>query len=317
MADIAEVAADGIAEQAAGEQPEVEQPEGKQPAKQKVQAAPVQAPRKFKAKIHGKDVELDEQEVIEAGITAAQVRRAASQQFEEAKRLRAEAEALVKRFKDDPEGALAESLGGQDRVDELATQRLIRKLQLEGMDPRDRAVREAQAQAAAAEKKRLEYEEQIKGQEATRLQQHYAQQFNDLFTAALTAKSIPATTETMRRMAGYAKSGAAMGLSIEDSARFAVQHVKQDLAAEQASIFSGLKGPALLDALGPELLKEIRAADLARLKGGGAQPAKPVGTPVPAKPAARNNPQLLSQEEWKKKFWGEDQDPRDTPYRGR
>jgi hypothetical protein len=96
-------------------------------------------------------------------------------------------------------------------------------------------------------------------------------------------------------MAQLAEKAIRMGLdlSMTDIARA----VKQDYLTEQASSLSELSGNQLLQALGPELLKKVREADLARR-----QPVVRAAVPPPAsarpRPSdGRANPHLMTRAE--------------------
>lgn len=274
----AEAAAAGISGEPKSETPKAPEP------------APAQ--RLHKLKVSGREVEVPEDELIEAGKTAAQMRRAAAQQFEEAKRLRAEAEALKKRLTESPEDALAEALGGAEKVDALAEARLLRKLQLEQMNPDQRARLEAERALESERKARQKMEEDIKAREARALEQHMAQEFDARFTEALKENGLPKTPETVRRLAQLQRKALEMGLDLEPKRMARI--ILDDIAAEQSATLAQLEGERLLGALGPELRKRIRAAEVAAVKGGGAPAPKPVAPVQPERPK-----KALTQDEWR------------------
>lgn len=234
------------------------------------------APRKFKAKVNGRELELDESEVIQSGLTAAQMRRAASEQFEQAKAQRAEAEALRQRFAKDPVAVFEEMNPGQFR--QIAEQYLIRQLQVEQMDPTQRALLQHQQALEAERAKVAKYEADQKSAAEEAQAAQYRQQFDSEFSAALNECGLPKTAETVRRMAQLTGKALQMGLQL--TSKDIASLVKQDFLEEQVKTLSGLDGEPLLAALGEGLLKKIRTADVAKIKA-----AKAVATQAPAIPS--------------------------------
>jgi hypothetical protein len=262
--------------------------------------APKPEPRRFKAKVNGRELDLSEDEVIESGLNAAQIRRAATAAFEEAKRSRAEYEALRRKVAESPEDALAELLGGHEKLDAIAEARLIRKLQLEQMDPNQRARMEAEQRAAEMEKRAKSLEDQQRNAYAEAQRQHYAQQFDREFGEALSTSGLPKTTETVRRMATVAKSLVERG--IEFSGKQLATLVRQDILAEQAAMLGGLDGATLMGLLGADAMKKLRQADIARVKAARPAPAAPAKQQPRHSESNDPNPHLLSVDEWRKKM---------------
>jgi hypothetical protein len=265
----------------------------------KAPEAPKTPPRTFKAKVNGREVELSEDEVIQSGLTAAQIRRASQEKFDKAQKTYSEIEAWKRKAKDSPEELAYELFG--DRFDEIAEQRVIKRLQMEQMDPKDRELMRAKQELEAERKKRAEYEDGQKSQREAALQRQYAEKYNTEFAEALATSGLPKTTETVRRMAQLASKALSMGLDL--TAKDLVPLVRDDLAKEHTSLFGGLKGDQLLAALGPALLKEIRAADLSRLSADKPKPA--VGLAKPSAPSGdgrETNPHLVSREQWLRKL---------------
>lgn len=256
---------------------------------------PKPAPRTFKGRVNGREIDLSEDEVIQSGLTAAQMRRAASEQFQQAQKLRSEAEEMRKALQSDPIKAFEKELGGNGKFRELAEKYLLEQLQLEQMDPNQRARMDAEQKAKEAERRVKEMEDGQQRQKSEALQKQYAEHYDKEFSEALKGSQLPKTTETVRRMASLARKSVEMGLQL--SAKDIAGLVRQDFVAEQAAVLSAMDGDAILSILGPETMKRIRTADLARVKGA---PAAPVVAPKPVatRKAGEPNPHLMTRDEW-------------------
>lgn len=252
---------------------------------------PKPAPKMHRVKVNGREIDVDEAELLESGKTATQIRRAAEERFAQAKRMLAEVEARQKKLTESPEDALSELLGGKEKFLALAEQALIRKLQLEQMDPHARAAMEARQALEAERKARMDIEQQIRDQQAQALQAQFAQEFDSQFTEALESHGLPRTPDTVRRMAQLQVKAIDMGLQLapKDIAKI----VRDDFVSEQASTLAHLSGDKLLAALGPELRKRIRAAEVASVKG------KPAAAAAPAPKPADIPKRPMTQDEWR------------------
>lgn len=259
-------------------------------AAQPEEKAETKPPRKFKAKIRGREVELDEEEVIQSGLTAAQIRRAANEQFEEAKKAKAEVESWRKSLEEDPLGALGKMLGGEDKFKALAEQYLIRQMQMEQLDPKERALLEARQELEAERQRVKEYESKTQQAQIEAAAKHYAERYNSEWPEAFAKVGLPKTKETVRRMAELTQRSIQLG--IEQDAVSLAKLVREDFVEEQRASFESLEGDELLTALGPALVKKIRMADVARVKAKQAPAAQPTraaatNTPPRTKPLTR------------------------------
>ena len=292
---VAEIRADVATPDAPAKQAKPAEPAPQEPEKP---AEPAPEPRRIKVKVRGREVELDEREVIEAGTDAARVRRAGFEALEEAKRLRGDADALLKRLKEDPRAALIEALGGEEAYHAHTERDVLERLQREALSPEQRARLQAETERDAAQKRLKEIETQSKTAEVNAATQAIIKHLDGEFGKAATAAGLPHTTETLRRIAGYAQKLDAMQMPI-DPGKIAAM-VKDDVTAEAASTIGALDGEALLNALGPATLKKIRAADVARVKGPQAA-GKSAPRPPAVAPRANGrepNPHLRSSDEW-------------------
>jgi len=271
-------------------------PQPKADAKPAEPAKP--APRTFKAKVNGRDIELPEDEVIQSGLSAAQIRRAANEQFEAAHKARAEVEAFKNGLQTQGAKFLMQQMG-PEAFRNMVIQAATEEMKREQMDPQQRALlEERQRREQLEEQIRAQQQQQVQAREAqivASLQQQYDQEFGK----ALADYHLPKTTETVRRMAGIMKAYNQRNVTLSPAE--AAQMVREDIASESVGTLGQMDGARLIEMLGPEVMKKIRAADIARVKG-----AKPQnGTPPPeskAPPASKQNrgpnSHLLSPEEW-------------------
>lgn len=256
-------------------------------------AARAEALKKYKVKVDGEELEVDENELL----TGYQTRKAADKKFREASMARKQAEEFVSLLKSDPIKLLSHPSIGHD-VRKLAEEYLVSQLQEEALSPEQRELKEAK-------RKLQEYEEQEKRktQEADKekmekLQAHYAEDYTNKIIGALESSTLPKTPMTIKRMAYYLHRGLEMGveMDIKDVAGL----VKQDYIDEQKNLFGALDEDTLVSLLDKDVLEKIRRAEVKKLKtrqppkgetfvGDGSRDSKPSG-------------RTLSKDDWKAKL---------------
>lgn len=218
--------------------------------------------RLHKVVVDGQELEVDDDELRKG----YQLRTASQKRFQEAAQKYKEIEEFTKKFpeaiKQNPK-AVFEKFGIDFRT--LAEDYLYGELEREKMSPERRELeeykaREAQREREAQEREAREQEERL-SVEAERAREQYEKSF----VTALESQGLPRTTETVRRMAHATKLALDAGydLSVEDAARA----VRESFIQEQQELYGTLEGSALLSALGEPLLKKIRAAEIARIRG--------------------------------------------------
>ena len=131
------------------------------------------------------------------------------------------------------------------------------------------------------------------------------QQMDKDFGDALVGENLPKTTETVRRMAQVMRAYNERGVTLEP--KQAAKMVRQDIMGESVGTLGALDGDKIIAMLGPETMKKIRAADVARVRA--AQKNGKVVQPVHAEPVMskekRPNRHLLSESEWRAKYGAE------------
>lgn len=252
-----------------------------------------EAMKKYKVKIEGEEIEVDESELI----SGYQLRKASDKKFQEAAMYKKQAEEFVKLLKTDPIKVLKDPRLGHD-LRKLAEDYLIQELNEEMMDPKEKELRDAKAklQAFEEEKRRIQEEEQTRQQEE--LKQKYAQDYVQSFTKALDQSGLPRTEHTVKRMAYYMHQAVKRGLSLQPTD--VVDLVKQDYINEQKALYSNLDGDTLLQILGEDIAGKIRKSDIQRLKN-------PKQTPIQRTTSQASVPDRkpskgMSKDEWKSKL---------------
>lgn len=237
------------------------------------------SPRMMKIKVDGKEVELPETEVLEL----ASAGKASNARFQDAAKLKREADQIIQFAKDNPE-EIFKKTGLNPR--EWAEKYLLGELQKEAETPQQKTARENEEKLRkyeADEKKRTAESER---QEEERLTNEQREKYDKLFTQALFESGLPRTKFTVMRMAQLQKIN--LKKSFDCTAQQLAKIVREDYVAEQKALMGALDGDALIDFLGPEIAKKFSKAQIAKLKNrgtGGSSSAAGKG------PVARNQPE--------------------------
>ena len=223
------------------------------------QVAP-EPPRMLKLKLEGKDVELPESEVI----GYAQQGKVATQRFEEASRMKKEAEQLMAFAKANPT-EFFQKTGMNAR--QWAEEYLLGELQREAMSPE-------QKKAFENEERLRKYEATEKSQKETALKEQEArmtaeqrERYDKIFVQALSESGLPKTAFTVRRMAELQLLN--IKNSYELSASQLAKLVREDYASEQKSLVGSLDGDELINFFGEDIVKKLSKAQIAKLKAKG------------------------------------------------
>lgn len=216
--------------------------------------------RMLKVKVDGKEVELPESEVLEL----ASAGRASTQRFQEAAKMRKEAEELLKFAKANPK-EFFQKTGMNAR--EWAEKYLIEELQAEAMSPEQRKARENEDKLRkyeADEKGRKDQELNEERQRATAVER---ERLDKLFTSALYESGLPRTPYTVKRMAELQLIN--IKNKYELNASQLAKLVKEDYVSEQKALLGSLDGDQLIEFMGPENAKKFSKAQIAKLKARG------------------------------------------------
>lgn len=281
------------------------------------EAAPRKLPQPVKLKFKGKEETVDDLDQLARW---AQMGRGATEVFEQAKRLREEAEAKASRLEklrggslDDRLALLTEALGDEEAALQFMEEALYEK-------------RIAPQQLTPEQRKIQEYERKLQQYEAEKAQQTKAQQEAELERQAdviaqqyaKTAADVMAKLGwgaelaplVLREMLPYAEQALEAGM--EPVSEDIIGMFMEDQRAKLGNMLGKLEGEQLLRFLGDDLANKVRKADLARLRGGQAKAAAP-------KQEARQAEKLpddpleaeREQQRRRRSFWAS------TPYNGR
>lgn len=227
---------------------------------------------KMKFKVDGEEIEeeLDEHEIR----MRLQKSKGAEKRFEEAARLRKEWEDAVALGKRDPAAAMKQLFDVD--LEKWAEQRLEERFQEAMLPEHEREKRKLEKELAEyrrqAEEQKTAAEREAKAAYERKVFQETEAQYLEAFQASGLDPQY-ARTVVMPLAADVALAALKNGieLSPEDTIKAATKRLNQ--VAQNAT--KGLKGNALLDFLGDDVVKEVLSARLAKVKRPSAPPAPP------------------------------------------
>lgn len=224
-----------------------------------VKEAAKEAARRFKLKVDGEEIEVDEDE-LKRGYSH---QRAASKILNEGKQLRKQAEEFAAMLKD-PEKLfeLAEKMGHDTRS--LTEKRLARLLEDELMDPAEKEMKMTKARLAEYERRDAEEKARAKAAHDAALEKKYAAEYETQFLSALKESQLPPTKPMIAEMAKYIGRAAKLGFKM--TASEAASLVKDDLKQAQSRLFKDADAQTLLSLLGEDLANKIRTHDVSKIK---------------------------------------------------
>lgn len=220
---------------------------------------PAEPKKRYKVKVDDTEDEVDEDELVRGYQRA----RASNMKFEEAAKIRKQAEKFIETLRTDPRKILANPKLGLD-FKKLAEEYLAEQYEQELLSPeeieqrkKDRELEEYRSKEQSAQKKQeQEREEQLK--------EFLRGDYEKKIIGALEKVQIPKTDACIKRMISYAKKNIQNGydLPMEDIAEL----VREDYLSDVKQMFSSLEGDQLLQMLGNDIADKIRKSDLQKLK---------------------------------------------------
>lgn len=244
----------------------------------------------YKVQIDGKEMEVDETELLKGYQRA----RAANQRFEEASRMRQQANRLLETLQKDPLSILTnEKLG--INFDDIAERHLLRKLEDQMLTPEQRAARDRDAKLKEYETREQERQEQEYQRQFEQAKNTARQDYERRFIEVLDKVNVPKTADTVSRMARYMQEALRRGM--EPDIYDVADLVKEDLQAEQRAIISAASDDNLEQILGQENVEKIRKSLLAKVQPQ-AQNIQQVASAKPAQKADNSNTHM-DEFEWK------------------
>lgn len=227
-------------------------------------------PRLLKIKVDGKEMELPESEVLELASRG----KASNQRFQEAAKMKREADAILKHIDDNPAEAFTKR--GKD-ARKWAEEFLMNELKKEAESPEQKRARENEEKLRKYETTEKEQEQQRKDSEMRQAINEQRDKYDKLFTQALFESGLPRTPFTVKRMAELQKTNLKNKLDL--SAPQLAKLVREDYVAEQKALLGSLDGDQLIEFLGPENAKKYSKAQISKLRargtgGSGSGPAR-------------------------------------------
>lgn len=228
-------------------------------SKDLVKDAVQEAIKKFKVKVDGQEMEVDEQELLRG----YSHQKAANKILQEGRQARKQAEEFINMMKD-PERfyEVAKQLGHDPRG--LAEKYLVSQLEEEMLDPREKEFREMKKKLQAVEDMERKQREAIEQARLNEMKQRYVQDYEKQFTEALSESQLPPTKAMVAEMAKYISRSAKIGFKMTPAE--AAQLVKEDVQKAQLSLIGNADGETLLKLLGDDVAKKILTARGSKVK---------------------------------------------------
>jgi hypothetical protein len=257
-----------------------------------VSAAAKEAMRKYKVKVEGRELEVDEKELLRG----YSHQKAASKALNEGKALRKQAEEFISALRDKEKlKEVLSKLGHDPR--KLSEEILAGHLEDELMDPRDKELRDTKMKLKQIEEMDRQQKEAVKKQREEQLKTKYMKEYETDFVKALETSKLPPTKPMVAEMAKYIARSAKIGF--EMTALEAAQLVKEDILQAQQRLIGDSDGEMLIKLLGEDIANKIRKYDTAKLKN----PEAGLTTPQNQEPRDRigerqKKKKPMSQKEW-------------------
>lgn len=268
-------------------------------------AAPaVEAEPTFEVTVDGKPQKLTRKQIEKyagKGAFADKAIRQASEALKTTKAEKEAREALKEKLKTD-KAARREWLKEHGiETEEFAREVLQEKLSEQEMTPEQREVVAAKAEAAAARKEADEFKaEKAKAAQAESQKRLSAKLENDL-AEACTRHGLELSPETFLALQPVARDFIEAGIPLDPDmmVETAKANIEESFSRLSKAVAGGLKGAALVERLGPEVVKEVLRYRTEVYRNGG--PPKPGAPPAP-KPAAPDS--TMTPEDFKRKMMG-------------
>lgn len=239
------------------------------------------AKKAYKLKVGGKDLEVDEAELLKR----AQMGYSADQKWQEAAQMRKQMEGFIHLLQTDPAKALEQM--GYD-VDKMAEDRIKYRIEEMQKSPeqieREKMQRELEAMKAEREKERLEAQER----EKKRLQDQFAIEIENDISAALDDNSFgfPKTPYVVKRVADMMILAVQEGIRTNNenlkkiSAKDVLPIVRDEIQREQRELYSLAPDEVFEQLIGKDRLNKYRKSKLKKTspKPTSAVDVKPTGT---------------------------------------
>jgi len=244
------------------------------------ESAPRKLPQPVKLKFKGKEETVDDLDQLARW---AQMGRGATEVFEQAKRMREEAEVKASRLDklrggslDDRLALLTEALGDEEAAFQFMEEALYEKrIAPQQLTPEQRQLQEMQRKLQSYEQEKAQtvkaQQEAELDRQADAIAQQYAKTAADVM--AKLGWGAELAPLVLREMLPYAEQALEAGM--EPVSEDILGMFMEDQRAKLGNMVGKLDGEQLLRFLGDDLANKVRKADLARLRTGQAKSSAP------------------------------------------
>lgn len=266
----------------------------------KAEAAPKTAAEEFfDVPVNGKTVKMTRADLLKE----ASLSKGAFQKFEEAAKMRREAENVLSRLRDPREAVklLNDPKMGLDKnqireaFEEWYSENVIKPAE---MSPEQKRAHEAEQKMADYERQLKEYKQKEEELQNRHLDTEAAQTLQQEIIGLIEKSGLPKTRFTTSRIAYWLRVNEAKGLNAP--ADLILKQVQKETRDVMGSLVEASDGDMLVNLLGENTVKKLRAYDLARIraKRGQVAPAENA-QPEEQQPKTR---ETITESEWKRRL---------------
>lgn len=251
-----------------------------------------EAIRKHKVKVDGEELEVDDDE-LKRGYSH---QKAANKILQEGLAARKQALEFIEMMKKDPKSIfeIAQKMGHDTR--KISEEHLGGFVEEELMDPRDLALKRAQAKLKSIEEHEASQKKVLEDQKFEAMKKKYAGEYSDKFVESLKKYGLAPDKISVGQMAFYV--GRAAKLGIKMTADEAAQLVREDDINRIKFKLREASPETILQVLGEDVANKIRGYDVAKIKS----PEDHLKTPEEqAEPRDRNKTphKRMTSREWR------------------
>lgn len=208
----------------------------------------------------------------------------AEKKFQEAAKIRQQAENILQAIQDNPL-ELMKHPSLREKFEAAAEELIWEKIQKEQMSAEERELMESKAELERYRKAEHERQQAERQRQQQELQEKYRADYQRQFIEALETGGVPKSDWSVQRMALYMKQALAQGMK-HITPKDVVGYVKRDWMKAQADLYGALDGDRLIETLGADVVEKIRKADVSKFKQKPPAPGK-VGGQLTSKPRRR------------------------------
>lgn len=262
-------------------EPEGEGDDSEPEAKESKESESKEAFKPVKLKAGDQEMEVGSLEEL---TRIAQKGFGAEKKFQEAAKIRQQAENILQAIQDNPL-ELMKHPSLREKFEAAAEELIWEKIQKEQMSAEERELMESKAELERYRKAEQERQQAERQRQQQELQEKYRADYQRQFIEALETGGVPKSDWSVQRMALYMKQALAQGMK-NITPKDVVSYVKRDWMKAQADLYGSLDGDRLIETLGADVVEKIRKADVSKFKQKPPAPGK-VGGQVSSKPRRR------------------------------